>query len=147
MRSIIKQVLKEEVDSKSERVKSIVNKYGIERAIKLVAGGKDTIKQAYQDNPLEFLDQFNDLKPKEINDKIYYIDKDNLPLFFYKYNGRNGFVYINYDRIWMFFEVVIGLESYKIKYIIKNWLEDTYNLKGLTPKFGFGLNIPLLENT
>ena len=36
MRNIIKNILKEEVDSRYERVKSIVNKYGIEQAIEMV---------------------------------------------------------------------------------------------------------------
>ena len=133
MRNIIKNILKEEIDSKSDRVKSIVNKYGIERAIKLVVGGIDTIKQAYQYNPLEFLNQFNDLTQIEKGDKIVYVDKDNIPLFMYYPNHKNRGVYMNYDRIWLFFDVVIGLKYSEIKEIIKNWLEETYNLRELTP--------------
>jgi hypothetical protein len=133
MRNIIKQILKEEINSQSERVKSIVNKYGIGQAIELVVGGIDTIKQAYQDNPLSILNQFNDLTPVEKDDKIFYIDKDGLPLFYYYSNEKNGYVYIDYDRIWKFFEVIIGIEYDEIQTIINNWLENTYNLKGLTP--------------
>ena len=133
MRNIIKHILKEEYDSKSERVKSIVYKYGIKQAIELVVGGVDTIRQAYEDNPLEFLNQFNDLTPFEKNSIIFYVDKDRLTLFMYHTNEKNRYVYIDYDRIWMFFDVVIGLKYYETQDIIKNWLEDTYNITGLKP--------------
>ena len=133
MRNIIKQVLKEEVDSKSDRVKSIVNKYGIERALEIIAGGVDTIKQAYQDNPESYLNQFNDLIPVEKHDKILYVDKDRLPLFYYYLDDNNGYVYINYERIWMFFYNVFEFETPEIKDILKNWLEETYNIRGLKP--------------
>ena len=135
MRNIIKQVLKEEIDSKSGRVKSIVNKYGFDKAIEMVVGGKDTIEKVYQDNPLEFLDQFNDLIPVEKDGITYYVDKDRLPLFYYYPNKENGYVYINNERIWKFFSKVIGLKYSEIQIIINNWLEEAYNIRGLTPPF------------
>ena len=135
MRSIIKQVLKEEIDFKSDRVKSIVNKYGFERAIEMVAGGMGTIKQAYQSDPLSYLDQFNNLIPVEKDDKIFYVDKDGFPLFYYNPDEKNGYVYINYHRIWMFFKEVINIEYSEIQDIINKWLDETYNLTGLTPPF------------
>ena len=133
MRNIIKQILKEEVDLRSERVKSIVNKYGIEQAIEMVVGGPDTIRNAYQNNPESYLDQFNDLTQIEKGDKIFYIDKDGNHLFYYYPNKKNGYVYINFYKIWMFFYEVIGMERDEIQGIIKDWLEETYNLIGLTP--------------
>ena len=136
MRNIIKQILKEEIDSKSERIKSMVNRFGFDQAIEMIVGGMDTIKQAYQDDPVSFLEQFNDLTPVEKDGKIFYVDKDRLPLFMYYQDKKNGNVYINYDRIWMFFSDVIGMEYKEIQGIMKNWLEQTYNLKGLTPKCG-----------
>ena len=94
----------------------------------------DTIVQAYKDNPLEFLDQFNDLTPVEKDDKIVYVDKDRNPLFYYYPNKENGYVYINREKIWMFFSDVIGLKYSEIQTIINNWLEEAYNIRGLTPK-------------
>jgi hypothetical protein len=133
MRNIIKQILKEEINSQSERVKSIVNKYGIDKAIEMVAGGPDTIRNAYQDNPSEFINQFNNLTPVEKDDKIYYVDKDRLPLFYYFPDEKNGYVYFNYDRIWKFFSDVIGIDYDETQTIINNWLEEAYNIRGLTP--------------
>ena len=134
MRNLIKQLLKEEINSKSERIKSMVNKYGYERTSEMVVGGTDTIRNTYQNNPLEYLNQFNNLSPEEEYSNIYYVDKDGNSLFMYHKNEKNGPVFINYDKIWGFFEKVIGLNSSEIKYIMKEWLEETYNIKGLIPK-------------
>ncbi len=100
----------------------------------MVVGGEDTIKQAYQDDPASYLDQFNDLTPVENGDRIYYIDKDYSPLFYYYQDEEHGYVFINYYIMWLFFEKVIGLDYKEIQDIIKNWLEETYNIKGITPR-------------
>ena len=143
MRNIIKQVLKEEVDLRFERIKSIVNKYGIKQATE-VLGGVEIIKNAYQDNPLEFLNQFNDLIPVKKDYFMYYVDKDKIPLFKYDISPKSVVVYINYDRIWMFFDDVMGLKTHEIQEIISNWLKETYNIKGLTPFWGkAGFQYPL----
>jgi len=145
MRNIIKKILKEEVDLRSERVKSIVKNYGLKQSIDMIVGGIDTIRQSYQDNPLEFLKQFNDLTPIEKGNKIYYIDKNRIPLFYYYHNKKNGYVYINYNRIWMFFSELIGLKTTEIKEIINNWLVETYNLTGLTPDLDYYVELFTLE--
>ena len=43
--------------------------------------------------------------------------------------SKNGYYYINYDRIWSFFEFYFDMESKEIKDLI------TYNLRVLTPEF------------
>ena len=133
MRNIIKQILKEEIDSKSERIKSIVNRYGYNKAIELLVGNKHTIRKAYKDNPKSYLDQFNNLTPVEKNDKIYYVDKDGKLLFMYYPNKINGNVYINDSRIWAFFENILLLRYNDVKFIINNWLEEVYGITGLIP--------------
>lgn len=80
---------------------------------------------------------FGDLKQIAKAKEIYYVDKDNLPLFFYHQNLE--FCYINYNRIWLFFieyfylDPEINNEKKQIKTIIKDWLKETYNLTGLAP--------------
>ena len=133
MRNIIKNILKEEFDSKSERIKSIVNKFGFDQAIDMVAGGIDTIRQVYQDNPKSFLNQFNNLTPIEKEDKIIYVDKNGYALFYYLTNEKDGFININYNRIWVFFERVIGLEFMETQNLISEWLEGVYGITGLIP--------------
>jgi len=115
------------------KVKLMINKYGLKETLRLFDDNVDIIRRAYRDNPSEFLNQFNDLSPVEKNNVIYYLDKDRLPLFMHFQDEKNNNVYINYYRIWVFFSEIIGMEYKEIKGIIKNWLEETYNLSGLTP--------------
>ncbi len=98
--------------------------------------GDEIIKQAFIDDPSSFLDQFNNLNPVEKDDKIYYIDNDNLPLFYYyivEQESKDGYYFINYYRIWLFFDDIMGYNYTEIQEIIKEWLGTTYNLRGLTP--------------
>ena len=126
---------------KLELVKPLIKKYGLEKALTVVSA--DEVKTVYQDNPASFLDQFGNLTQVEKGGKIYYItkDKDRLPLFYYYPDEKNGSVFINYDRIWMFFQKIFGLKNSKIQDIMKNWLEETYNLRGLTPQFSHFIDI------
>jgi hypothetical protein len=126
-------ITEEQSEKLNQKVKSMVNKYGFKETLRLFDNNKDIIRRAYQDNPSEYLNQFNDLTPVEKDNKIYYVDKDRLPLFYYYQDEENGDVHIDYDRIWSFFQDVISLDYEKIQGVMENWLEETYNLRGLTP--------------
>jgi hypothetical protein len=76
---------------------------------------------------------FGDLTPVVKDDKTFYVDKDRKPLFFYYQDSKNGYVYVNYERIWVFFESIFGLNYSDSQEIVKVWLEETYNLRGVTP--------------
>jgi len=67
------------------------------------------------------------------DDETFYIDKDRLSLFYYYQDKKNGYIYINYDRIWSFLESVFSMNHLEISELLKVWLEDTYNLRGVTP--------------
>jgi hypothetical protein len=136
-------ITEEQSEKLNHKIKSTINKYGLDHSIELF-GDKEVIRRAYQDNPLSFLNQFNDLTPVEKDDKIYYVDKDRLPLIMYYPDRKNGDVFINYGRIWSFIVKVFGFESTKIQKIIKKWLKDTYNLSGLTPLRGGVGVIPII---
>ena len=77
--------------------------------------------------------EFGNLTPVVQRERTFYIDEDRKPLFYYYQDSKNGNVYINYDRIWVFFESIFGLKDPQTKEILKVWLEETYNLKGYTP--------------
>ena len=79
--------------------------------------------------------EFGNLTEVVKRDKTFYVDKDRLPLFYYYQNEKNGYVYINYERIWVFFESIFGLKRPQTQEILKVWLEETYNLRGVTPSF------------
>jgi hypothetical protein len=55
----------------------------------------------------------------------------------YYQDEKNGYVYINYERIWQLLESIFGMEYEKIQDILKIWLEETYNLRGYTPTKGY----------
>jgi len=77
--------------------------------------------------------EFGDLTPAVVGDKTFYVDEDRKPLFFYYQDSKNGYLYINPERIWVFFESIFGLNYSDSQAIVKVWLEETYNLRGLTP--------------
>jgi hypothetical protein len=79
--------------------------------------------------------EFGNLTSVVRDDKTFYVDKDRLPLFYYHQDQKNGWVYINYDRIWSLLESVFSMEDLEISELLKVWLEDTYNLRGYAPYY------------
>ena len=92
-------------------------------------------------------DKFGNLTEVVRGYKTFYINEDRIILFYYYQHEKNGFVYINYDEIWSFLKSIFGLESEQIKGVITHWLEETYNLKGLTPSWMVFIRTFKLEET
>jgi hypothetical protein len=80
-------------------------------------------------------------------DRTFYIDKDRLPLFYYYQDEKNGWVYVNYVRIWSLLESVFSMKDLEIKGLLVVWLEDTYNLRGVTPSKMLSAPLQKLEDT
>ena len=91
--------------------------------------------------------EFGNLTPVVKDDRTYYVDEDRKPLFIYFQDEENGVVYINYERIWVFFESIFGLKDPQIQEILKVWLEQTYNLRGFTPYWQLQRYMMMLEQT
>jgi len=91
--------------------------------------------------------EFGNLTKVVRGDKTFYIDKDRLPLLFYCHDKKNGFFYVSYKRIWLLFETIFGMEYQQIQDILKIWLEETYNLRGLTPYYFQYSSYSTLEET
>ena len=77
---------------------------------------------------------FGNLTEVEKNNITFFIDENHVPLIFYWSNDYDKDVYINHDRIWSFFELVFRYNYHQIQELLKTWLEETYNLKGKTPR-------------
>jgi len=92
-------------------------------------------------------DNFDNLQKVIKGDEIYYVDSERKPLFMYEQDEENGWVYINYDRIWSILEEDFHLNYTEIQGLIKVWLGETYNLRGLTPDFDYSFDITLLGET
>jgi len=132
----MKIIITEEQNEKlNKKIRLAVEKLGLKQSREMF--GKDIIKQAYIKNPSLFLNQFNNLKPVEKGDEIYYVDNDNLPLFYYEkdeQNSKNEYYWVYYYRIWAFFSEVMNYSYIKTQEIMMEWLDTTYNLRGLRPQ-------------
>ena len=99
------------------------------------------IKGDLKEAGLSWLNEiYGNLKLVEKEDKIFYVDGERKPLFMYDVRAqvkksKNGYYYIDYYRIWSFFESYFGMEYKEIQELMKVWLGETYNLRGLTPIF------------
>ena len=126
----IKQTLKQEV-----------KKSGWKDTASLVGGSEELARLAFNNNPMEFLNMYNDL------DVVQSEKKEDWTLFRYEkhknlmiYNRKNDYVYLNYDEIWSFLEDGFGLNYSETQELTKRWLDEVYNLRGVTTKFG-GFNL------
>ena len=110
MKNLIKKIIKEEIDD------------------------FDWIRDTQPNGGLSWLvSNFGDLTKVVKDGKIYYVDSERKPLFYYYPGLENEPVYINYQRIWSVLIHDFGLKYSEIQELIKEWLEETYNLRGLTP--------------
>jgi hypothetical protein len=131
MKNIIKKILKEE--TLKQNLKQQVKDFGWKDAAELVDGIENLAKLGFNNNPMEFLNMFNDL------DIVQSEENPHLTLFRYEkgknkmvYNRKNDEVYINYDAIWGFLQDGFGFESDETQELTENWLSETYNLRGVT---------------
>ena len=84
-------------------------------------------------SPMDFLHLFDDLE--QVQSK----EKGHLILFRYKkgynfmiYDTKNEIVNIDYDDIWSFLRSNFGLYHKDIQDLTKEWLDEVYNLRGVT---------------
>jgi DNA-binding transcriptional ArsR family regulator len=93
---------------------------------------------------MEFLHLFDDLD-------VVQDEKDqDLTLFRYKpkyklmvYDRENGQVYVSYEDIWIFLKSNFGLNRTEIQELIKEWLDEVYNLRGVTPTSSYQRILPV----
>ena len=77
--------------------------------------------------------KFGNLTKVVKDNETFYVDENGFPLFLYHQNEKNKFVYIDDDRIWLFFKSIFGLKFRQARDIVTIWLEETYNLRGYRP--------------
>jgi hypothetical protein len=131
MKQLIRKILKEE--SLKQTLKDQVKEFGWKDAAELVGDGEILARLGFNNDPVEFLNLFNDLDVVQSKENPY------LTLFRYEkgnnmmiYDRKNDEVYINYDVIWSFLEDVFGLKYVEIQELTQEWLSETYNLRGIT---------------
>ena len=132
----IRKIIKEETEhlSKQDKLKQMVLKLGWEKVAQILGGFDNLYRVAFNNDYNEFLNLFNNLevvqsekKPKFI---LYRFEKRNNIMV---YDTKNNYINLNYKVIWSFFEIGIGLEYDETQDIIKKWLDEVYNLRGIRP--------------
>jgi len=109
---------------------------GWESAVELVGGPKNLMKLLKIKTPMDFLNLFNDLdivQSKENPDwtLFRYVKGKNMVV----YDRKYGYAYVNYDDIWSFLDKSFDLKHIEIQGLIKDWLGEVYNLRGVTPYY------------
>jgi hypothetical protein len=138
MKDIIRKILKEESlkqENLKQTLKQSVKEDGWEFAADLVNGPKDLAKLAFNDNPMEFLNLFNDLDVVQSEEKPYwtlfrYKKHENLMI----YDRKNDEVYIDYYGIWSVLLHGFDLNYIETQSLTETWLDEVYNLRGVTTK-------------
>jgi hypothetical protein len=128
MKQLIKKILKEE--TLKQNLKQQVKDFGWKDASKLVGGSVNLAKLGFNNNPMEFLNMFNNLDVVQSpNSTLFRYEKENNMMV---YDRKNNEVYINYGNIWLFLEDGFGLNYYETQELTQEWLSETYNLRGVT---------------
>jgi hypothetical protein len=124
-------ITKNQQESIKIELQSMVKNIGWELTAKIVNGPKNLIKLAFNNNPMEFLNLFNDLNVVQSREEFYwslfrYKKRNNLMI----YDRKNNSLNVSKKIFWSFLEEGFGLNHSKIRELMWIWLYDTYNLKG-----------------
>ena len=131
------KLIKENISLK-EKLKGLIKKVGFESTVRVVGSLNKTFEIFDIKEPMDFLNLFNDLESVQSEEQEYWT------LYRYKkghnfmiYNRKNEVVYISYYEIWSVLEDKFGLNYSETQELTKVWLDEVYNLRGVTPFFKF----------
>ena len=115
-------------------IKSMIADLGVKSSIAFPGGWTNFCKVMNIDNFMDFLHLFDDLE------QVQSEDNENWTLFRYKkddnymiYDRKGKVVYIDYDKFWWCLEKKFDLTFDVSLRVIKKWLNEVYNLSGITP--------------
>jgi hypothetical protein len=142
------KLIKEDISNKArqiliDRIKSV----GFIKTSEIVGGLGNLMKILNINSPMEFLHFFDDLDVVQSEEKpgwtlFRYKSKHNLMI----HDRKNKTVHINYEEIWKVLGNVFNLEWSKIDELLKEWLFEVYNIRGVTPgRLGTHSYLSLLE--
>ena len=115
-----------------EKLQNLVKKHGWDRGV-ISVGKKNLLKLGFNNDPMDFLNIFNDLDIVQSEERpdwtlFRYKPKENLMI----YDRKNNYVYINYDDIWSVLEDKFGFNYDETQELTQRWLDEVYNLRGVT---------------
>ena len=117
------------------KLKKMVKDIGWEKTSIVVGGIENLVKLGFNNNPMEFLNMFNDLDIVQSKERHYCVlfrheNENNMMV----YDRKSDEVYINYGDIWLFLEDGFGLNYYETQELTQEWLSKRYNLRGVTTR-------------
>ena len=127
-------ITEEQSNTISDKLKSMINQYGLVNASKSVGGFRNLGKLGFNDNPMEFLKSFNDLNVVQSEEKpnwTLFIDENGNDVMVH--NRESNWIHVSKLKIWLILGKLFGLDSFEIREVIKEWLDEVYNLRGVTP--------------
>ena len=115
-----------------DTIKLSLKELGTKSTIDNVGGWENFCTVLNIDDFMDFLHLFDDLEVVQSD------EEENLTLFRYKkgsnlmvYDRENEYVYIDYSDIRSFLEDKFGLTYLVTQAVIKKWVDEVYNLKGV----------------
>jgi hypothetical protein len=126
----MKYVISEnQIEKIKSKIHEYVKKYGFEKS-REIFGDKVLLTIGFNNNPMEFLNLFNDLDVVQSEDfpnqymLFRYEEGKNLMV----YDRKNDLIYINYNQIWSVLRKDFNLNHSGIEQTIMNWLSESYGL-------------------
>jgi hypothetical protein len=84
------------------------------------------INDNYSPNKLEVV------KHKEYPDLIFFRKDGKVVM---EQDNRYQDFYFDYDEVWLFFKLFLGMEDDQIRKVLRYWLGENFKLEGYTPRF------------
>jgi hypothetical protein len=144
MKQLIKTILKEE--SLKQDLRQSVKDFGWESTASMVGGTEELAKLAFNNDPMEFLNLFNDLDIVRSKERKYwtlfrYEKGNNIMVYDRKYKE----VYVNTNEIWLLLTEGFNLNYHETEQLTQRWLSDTYKLKGVITEPSWELTHDFVE--
>ena len=117
------------------KLEKFLKQKGIKKTIQMIGGWDNFCKVFNIEGPMDFLHLFDDLEVVQSEEKkdwtlFRYKKGNNLMI----YDRKSKEVYFSYDDIWSFFDGKFDLTYPVAQAVTKKWLDEVYNLRGVTTK-------------
>jgi len=108
----------------------------IETCQMLALSAQELAETFFNNNPMEFLNIFNDLKTAKYAAKpnwtIFKNEKSHVIMI---YDREIGMVDIDFSYIWFFLRKGFNLTNNEVRDITEEWLSEVYNIKDVTTDY------------
>lgn len=112
-----------------DKIIKTVNTNGAIKTLAIFGGNKDFVRQAYIDDPKQYLNHFNTLNKKNINQHVVY--EDNHSQIIIVIREETNHCYINNQIIWLILNEVMNIKFKEIGDMLKEWLQSSHDI--ITP--------------